>query len=501
MMMVVVATFGLRATVQTQGMLALLVVAIALVAHLNYRPFDERVLDRLELYGLITAFIILYSGMFYFTDDVVIAPWFLYLVTIVILSVNAMFCFYFAYSLWGAVINESTLLNQCHARCCVAFINRRDRCLRAKCPKLFAYYTAKVEQKHFTKNPSFRNAVRIRERRGSSLWTMDEKAQSERHKERERGIRINKRSGEDRVLQMAPIPLAATFKARQKTIKKTLDKNKSRRKKLKTRTTLETLKILGHKASEHTLEQRDGDQLKKRSSLFQEVELTSMKSNSILQRRQQSQHVPPSLFSSGKNNIVSIPGPPGLPGPPPGRFVSNPAGGPAHKGKNRVEKIPELTLSETKEAPVELQSMGDKNKKMSIMNPMFEVSPFLARIDKLDVNQNVINPLSRTSTTQATRTHSTNPMIAGSPGKLYGHINKSDVDLTKQIVIKAVSRTGNTHVSNLAGYKSVRSESRNNSKRKKFSRLNTKQKQSSKVSSVSISGLSKSGSKSVESEE
>ena len=59
-LMVIVATVGLRATVQTQGMLALLVISISLAAHLQFKPFDEPSLDRLELYGLITAFIILY---------------------------------------------------------------------------------------------------------------------------------------------------------------------------------------------------------------------------------------------------------------------------------------------------------------------------------------------------------------------------------------------------------------------------------------------------------
>lgn len=59
-LMVIVATVGLRATVQTQGMLALLVISISLAAHLQFKPFDEPSLDRLELYGLVTAFIILY---------------------------------------------------------------------------------------------------------------------------------------------------------------------------------------------------------------------------------------------------------------------------------------------------------------------------------------------------------------------------------------------------------------------------------------------------------
>jgi hypothetical protein len=68
--MVVVAVFGLRASVQTQALMALLVVLLAASAHVHLKPFDVSILDRLELYGLVTAFITLYFGMFFFTRDV-----------------------------------------------------------------------------------------------------------------------------------------------------------------------------------------------------------------------------------------------------------------------------------------------------------------------------------------------------------------------------------------------------------------------------------------------
>ena len=54
--MVIVAVFGLRASVQTQALMALLVVLLAASAHVSLKPFDVPILDKLELYGLLTAF-------------------------------------------------------------------------------------------------------------------------------------------------------------------------------------------------------------------------------------------------------------------------------------------------------------------------------------------------------------------------------------------------------------------------------------------------------------
>ena len=59
--MVIVAVFGLQASVETQALLALLVVVLASAAHVIAKPFSDKfaVLDKLERAGLVTAFITL----------------------------------------------------------------------------------------------------------------------------------------------------------------------------------------------------------------------------------------------------------------------------------------------------------------------------------------------------------------------------------------------------------------------------------------------------------
>ena len=104
--MVIVAVFGLRATVQTQALMALLVVLLAAAAHIYAKPFDVVILDRLELYGLITAFITLYFGMFFFTKDVEENHDWLTFVTVVILASNFLFVTYWSVMLYGALRNE-----------------------------------------------------------------------------------------------------------------------------------------------------------------------------------------------------------------------------------------------------------------------------------------------------------------------------------------------------------------------------------------------------------
>ena len=64
--MVIVAVFGLRATVQTQALMALLVVLLAAAAHVQLKPFDVQILDKLELYGLLTGALRLFVN-FYFS--------------------------------------------------------------------------------------------------------------------------------------------------------------------------------------------------------------------------------------------------------------------------------------------------------------------------------------------------------------------------------------------------------------------------------------------------
>ena len=109
--MVIVAVFGLRATVQTQALMALLVVLVAAAAHVHLKPFDVTILDKLELYGLLTAFTTLYFGMFFFTRDVEESPFFLALVTFIILSANFIFIIYWSHSLYGALVQEINTVN------------------------------------------------------------------------------------------------------------------------------------------------------------------------------------------------------------------------------------------------------------------------------------------------------------------------------------------------------------------------------------------------------
>ena len=112
--MVIVAVFGLRATVQTQALMALLVVLLAAAAHIYAKPFDVVILDRLELYGLITAFITLYFGMFFFTRDVEESPFFLAVITIIILSANFAFVSYWFTALYHALCEEIMLVKRFH---------------------------------------------------------------------------------------------------------------------------------------------------------------------------------------------------------------------------------------------------------------------------------------------------------------------------------------------------------------------------------------------------
>jgi hypothetical protein len=114
--MVIVAVFGLRATVQTQALMALLVVLLAAAAHVQLKPFDVRILDKLELYGLLTAFTTLYFGMFFFTRDVENSPFFLAVVTTIILSANFIFVIYWSCALYGALRTEIKFIYRCDAR-------------------------------------------------------------------------------------------------------------------------------------------------------------------------------------------------------------------------------------------------------------------------------------------------------------------------------------------------------------------------------------------------
>jgi hypothetical protein len=135
--MVIVAVFGLRATVQTQALMALLVVVLAGAAHITNNPFQVAILHRLELFGLITAFVTLYFGMFFFTKDVEESPAFLFVVTAVILMTNLVYMMYWSVSLWRALREEVPVLMRCHTRCALECIQCReslsDACSRVCC--------------------------------------------------------------------------------------------------------------------------------------------------------------------------------------------------------------------------------------------------------------------------------------------------------------------------------------------------------------------------------
>ena len=112
--MVIVAVFGLRATVQTQALMALLVVVLAGAAHIAKSPFSIPILNKLELYGLVTAFVTLYFGMFFFTKDVVVSPTFQFFVTSVILLTNFCYVTYWSLSVWKALVEEINFLKKIH---------------------------------------------------------------------------------------------------------------------------------------------------------------------------------------------------------------------------------------------------------------------------------------------------------------------------------------------------------------------------------------------------
>ena len=112
-----------------RSMLALLVLMLALTCHLIYRPYDEPSLDHLEFFGLAAATVTLYFGMFFFTDDVVFAPWWGFVVTFTIMTVNSIFLAYFFLSLYAAFREESNTIKRLTTRCRVGIRTCRNTCL------------------------------------------------------------------------------------------------------------------------------------------------------------------------------------------------------------------------------------------------------------------------------------------------------------------------------------------------------------------------------------
>merc|ERR1711871_1506951 len=183
---------------------------------MQYRPFEEKSLDRLELFSLITAFIVLYCGMFYFTDDVVIAPWFLFIITAVIIFVNIFFMSFFVNQFWAAAINESMMLQRCHTRCCVACMTISADFKLRLCPKMS---TALQQKKLHRERSKLQNVRRHKVHRGSELWSVSEEDQMERMQQRRSRIKFNKQHSSN-ILHMEPIRKGGAWSARQKKLKR-----------------------------------------------------------------------------------------------------------------------------------------------------------------------------------------------------------------------------------------------------------------------------------------
>ena len=156
--------------------------------------------------------------MFYFTEDVIIAPWFLYVVTYVIILVNFAFGSAFVYLLWSALINESPTLNKLHARCVLCRRKQSHKCTKKCCPRYMERRHARKLHREVERESIA--AVRVKARRGSSLWSTSDEKIRVRRKERESRIKKNQKQKTGRTLSMAPVPLAAEFARRRTVIKK-----------------------------------------------------------------------------------------------------------------------------------------------------------------------------------------------------------------------------------------------------------------------------------------
>ncbi len=243
--MVMVATFGLRATVQTQGMIALLVLMLALTGHLIYQPYDEPILDRLEFFGLGAATVTLYFGMFFFTDDVVFAPWWGFVVTFTIMIVNSAFLMYFALVLYAAFREESNAIKRLSTICSLRCIACRERCVDrcgARVGSCCICISPTLEKStgrwlarrtDSTQNMKLHNHVRDerdkfaadRRKNFDGFWIGNadgreaKVAAIKRQKERQKRIRLNLKIGRGKALKMAPTPLAYDFENRSSVIK------------------------------------------------------------------------------------------------------------------------------------------------------------------------------------------------------------------------------------------------------------------------------------------
>lgn len=218
--MVIVAVFGLQASVETQALLALLIIVLAFAAHVMLKPFSLKfaVLDRLERFGLVTAFITLYFGMFFFTKDVETNESWLGFVTMVILGSNFIFITYWLITLYRALRNEINSVRRCDTRCRLScsklksyllFRMKVSSCYR-RCVHVQILFCCKKKKA----SPQLsRNRKKITYGRQSILWT------ASNAKSTKKTSKFLKRSGSGKVkkhaLELAPIPTPKAFKERQ----------------------------------------------------------------------------------------------------------------------------------------------------------------------------------------------------------------------------------------------------------------------------------------------
>jgi len=150
--MVIVAVFGLRASVQTQALMSLFVVLMAGAAHIYAKPFDVPILDRLELYSLVTAFVTLYFGMFFFTSDVEESPFFLAIITIVIMSTNFAFILYWSIAVYHALCEEVVFFARFHVSVSICYHRCTHKCCRScRCTKRYKTCIKKWRKHHSNK--------------------------------------------------------------------------------------------------------------------------------------------------------------------------------------------------------------------------------------------------------------------------------------------------------------------------------------------------------------
>ena len=303
--MVIVAVFGLRATVQTQALLALFVVLMASSAHIYAKPFDVRILDRLELYGLITAFITLYFGMFFFTKDAENSPFFLAVITIVILSTNFAFIIYWSIALYYALSEEVMLVKRFHIFASIKCHSCTHRyCAYSdKCMKLQRMFRKKWAAHHKNKNGKESDddadddddehfQVNRRRTQDHTVWKsmmgkgIVKDSLSSIHKNRRKHPKRH-RNSHKHALEMVPIKRKEVFERSRAKMKKNLNENSI----------------------------NNQIRANKTATIFQQlgVHMETKSTNKMLPA--------PPLGSRRKSNIKAphLPGPPQMPGPPPTR--------------------------------------------------------------------------------------------------------------------------------------------------------------------------------------